>query len=59
MKTLKVSLVATAASIIAWRMRLPHKIWPAHPQLADVILALVVCIVLQIVWNDPDAAPKK
>jgi len=59
MKTLKISLIATAASIIAWRMRLPQKVWAAHPQLADLILALVVCIVLQLVWNDPEPAQKK
>ena len=59
MKTLKVSLVATAAAIIAWRMRVPQKVWPAHPQVADFFLALIVCIVLQVVWNDPEPAPKK
>jgi len=59
MKTLRISLIATAAAIIGWRMRVPHKVWPAHPQLADFFLALIICIVLQIVWSDPEPAPKK
>ncbi|HUO17106.1 MAG TPA: hypothetical protein VMX38_19145 [Verrucomicrobiae bacterium] len=59
MKTLQISLIATAAAIIAWRMRLPHKIWPAHPQMADFLLTLVLCIVLQLVWSDPKEQTKK
>ncbi|MFZ0808507.1 MAG: hypothetical protein WAN03_20105 [Candidatus Sulfotelmatobacter sp.] len=59
MKTLSISLVATAAAIIAWRMRLPQKIWPAHPQWFDFLLALALCVVLQLVWSDPEPAPKK
>jgi hypothetical protein len=59
MKTLSISLVATLAAIIAWRMKLPQKIWPAHPQWADFFLALALCIVLQLVWSDPEPAPKK
>jgi hypothetical protein len=59
MKTLKISLVATLASILAWWLRVPHRIWPTHPQLADFLLALVVCLVLQFAWKDPKAEPKR
>jgi hypothetical protein len=59
MKTLKISLVATLASILAWRLRFPHRIWPAHPQLADFLLALIMCLVLQFAWSDPRAETKK
>lgn len=58
MKTLRISLVATAAAIIAWRMRVPQKFWPRHPQFADFLLALVLCIVLQVVWSDPEPSKK-
>ncbi len=59
MRTLKISLVATIASILAWWLRFPHRIWPAHPQLADFLLALIVCLVLQFAWSDPRAETKK
>ena len=59
MKTLKISLIATVASIVAWWMHVPHKFWPAHPQLADFVLALILCVVLQVVWTDPEPKPKK
>jgi hypothetical protein len=58
MKTLKISLVATIASTIAWWLRLPHNIWPGHPYLADFLLAMVVCLVLQFAWSDSEAALK-
>lgn len=50
--------MATAAAIIAWRMRVPQKFWPRHPQFADFLLALVLCIVLQVVWSDPEPSKK-
>ena len=57
-KTAAISLVATLAAILAWHFRVPQKIWPAHPQLAAFLLAFVLCIVLQIVWTDPEPKPK-
>jgi len=59
MKTLKVSLVATIVSILAWWFRLPQTIWPAHPYFADFLLTLTLCIVLLRVWSDAKAEPKK
>lgn len=59
MRTLKISLVATIASILAWQLRLPHKISPAHPYVMDFLLALILCLVLQFVWSDPKVEPKK
>jgi hypothetical protein len=54
MKTLKITLVATIAAMLAWRLGFAQRIWPAHPQLADFLLALVICIVLQFTWPEPD-----
>ena len=51
MKSLKISLIATVAATAAWYFRLPQTIWPAHPQLADVMLALVTCVLLQVAWT--------
>jgi hypothetical protein len=58
MKTLKISLVATIAASLGWWLRLPHKIWPEHPRFTDFLLALGLCIVLQVVWPDPDKKSK-
>ncbi len=54
MKTLKITVVATIAAMLAWWFGFAQKIWPAHPQLADFLLALVICIVLQFTWPKPD-----
>jgi hypothetical protein len=53
MKTLKISAVATIAAMLAWWLGFAQRIWPAHPQLADFLLALVICIVLQFTWPEP------
>jgi 1,4-dihydroxy-2-naphthoate octaprenyltransferase len=52
MKILKISVVATIASIVAWWLGIPRAVWPAHPHLADFVLALVTCLILQIAWVD-------
>jgi len=59
MKTLKISLVATIAAVLAWWLGFPQKIWPAHPQFADFLLAFVLCVVLQFAWSDAKSEPKK
>jgi hypothetical protein len=56
MKTVKISLVATLASMLAWRIHLPQRIWPMHPMLAITLLALALCILLQFAWIEPDQA---
>lgn len=58
MKTLKISLVGTLALLVAWWLHLPHKIWPAHPMFASVILGLVLCTILQFVWTDAKPVAK-
>jgi hypothetical protein len=57
MKTLKISLVATIAATLAWKLGIPYRIWPSHPQLADFLLALIMCVILQIAWTDPKKQP--
>jgi hypothetical protein len=52
MKTLKISLVATLAAILAWQLHMPHRFWPGHPQLADFLMALILCVVLQFTWTN-------
>jgi hypothetical protein len=59
MKTLKISLVATLASMLAWWLRFPHRIWPAHPYFADFLIALILCVVLPFVWSDPTSELKR
>ncbi|SPF48940.1 hypothetical protein SBA1_90075 [Candidatus Sulfotelmatobacter kueseliae] len=54
MKTLKVSVVATIAGMLAWWLGITRRIWPAHPQLALLLLVVVIAIVLQVAWPKPD-----
>jgi len=54
MKTLKISLVATIAAMAAWWLGIAQRIWPGHPQLAIFLLALVLCLILQFTWTEPD-----
>jgi len=59
MKTLKISVVATIALTLAWWLRIPHRMWPAHPVLADLLMGLALCALLQVVWVEPRTATKK
>jgi hypothetical protein len=58
MRTLKISIVATVAAMLAWWFRFPHRIWPAHPQFADFLLALILGLVLQFTWADAKSIPE-
>jgi len=55
-KTLKITLVVSAALMVAWWLHLPAKVWPEHPMLADFLMALALCVVLQLVWSDAKPA---
>ncbi|MFZ0421111.1 MAG: hypothetical protein WAM04_23630 [Candidatus Sulfotelmatobacter sp.] len=57
MKSLKISLIATFAATAAWFLRIPQAIWPAHPQVADLLLALVTCVLLQVAWKNAKKEP--
>jgi hypothetical protein len=59
MKTLKITLVATVAATLSWWLGFAQKIWPQHPRLADFLLALVIYIVLQFTWPEPDKRIRK
>ena len=52
MQTLKISVVATIAALLAWQLRIPHRIWPAHPGLADFLLTLIITLVVQFTWSN-------
>jgi len=58
-KTFKISAVATVALTLAWWLRIPHRMWPGHPLLADLAMGLVLCALLQFLWVEPKAAEKK
>jgi hypothetical protein len=59
LKTLKISLVATLALTLAWWLRIPHRVWPGHPLLGDLVMGLVLCALLQVLWVEPKASEKK
>jgi hypothetical protein len=50
MKARKVSLIGTAAGLAAWFFGVGHILWPAHPQMAGILLTLGTTIVAQICW---------
>jgi len=59
MKTLKISVIATLATILAWRVRLPQKFWPAHPQFGALLLAAILCVLLDFVWSNSERTREK
>jgi hypothetical protein len=52
MKTLKVSLLASAIGTGAWMLGLTHKMWPAHPQWAVFFLTIGATAVLMYIWQE-------
>ena len=58
MKTLKISLVASVALTVAWWLRIPHRMWPEHPMLADLLMGLVLCLLLQVLWFESKTPTK-
>ena len=59
MKTLKISIVATITLTVAWWLRIPHRLSPAHPMLADLLIGIVLCALLQFLWVEPKVSAKK
>jgi hypothetical protein len=56
MKTLKITIVATLASTLAWWVGVPQHVWPSHPIVADTLLAVIVYYVVLYAWSDSKAA---
>jgi hypothetical protein len=52
MRALKISVVATIAALVAWQLRIPQKIWPTHPGLADFLLTLIITLLVQFTWSN-------
>jgi len=54
MRTFKISLIAsligTAAGFWAWKLDVTKAFWPAHPQLAGVLITMFVAIAVQLTW---------
>jgi len=59
MKSLKISIVTTLALSVAWWLHIPHRMWPAHPMLADVLMGIFLCILLQVLWVEPKPSEKE
>ena len=53
MRTLKISLLASAIATGAWMLGLTHKIWPAHPNLAGFLLTIGAVVLLAYVYPKP------
>jgi len=48
--TLAATLIATAAGVGAWLFGLANAIWPAHPQIAALVITIVVSVVVKQIW---------
>ena len=51
-RTLKVSLLASAIGTVAWLLGFTHKIWPAHPQWAVFFITLGAMAALMYVFRE-------
>ena len=51
--------VSTIALTVAWLLRIPHRMWAAHPVLADLFLGIFLCALLQVLWTDPEPSKKE
>jgi hypothetical protein len=48
--TLAATLIATAAGVGEWLFGLAKAIWPAHPQIAALVITIVVSVVVKQIW---------
>jgi hypothetical protein len=48
--TLAATLIATAAGVGAWFSGFSKIIWPAHPQMAAIVITVAVSIVVKQIW---------
>jgi hypothetical protein len=48
--TLAATLIATAVGIGAWLFGLAKAIWPNHPQVAALLITIVVGLVVRQLW---------
>jgi len=55
MKTLKASLLASAIGTGAWMLGLTHRLWPAHPQSAVLLLTVAATFLLLYIGPEPEA----
>jgi hypothetical protein len=56
--TLMASLIGSAFGTGIWLFGVAALIWPAHPQLAVLLLTIVCTVVVMQMWPD-DSSPKK
>jgi hypothetical protein len=59
LKTLKISIVATIALTLAECTQIPHRMWPTHPMLADLLIGMILCTLLQVLWVEPKPDAEK
>jgi hypothetical protein len=48
--TLAATLIATAAGVGAWFFGLAKAIWPTHPQIAALVITIVVSVAVKQIW---------
>jgi hypothetical protein len=51
-------LVSTVASVVLWQFGLAHRIWPVHPFLATLGIAVGCGIVVQLVLSQASASKR-
>jgi membrane protein YdbS with pleckstrin-like domain len=50
--TLAATLIATAVGVGVWFFGIARVIWPAHPQVAALLITVVASIVVKRLWSD-------
>jgi hypothetical protein len=48
--TLAATLIATAAGLGVWLSGLTKAVWPAHPQIAAILITIAVSILVKMLW---------
>ncbi len=52
--TLAATLIASAVGIGIWVLGITKEIWPAHPEIADLLITIAVSILVKRTWpSDP------
>lgn len=59
LKILKISAVVTIALTVGWWLRIPHRMMPEHPMLADLLIGIALCALLQFLWVETKVSEKK
>jgi hypothetical protein len=56
--TLAATLIATLSATIAWFTGYIPAVWPTHPQLATIVITILISIAVRQAWPVPVSDPQ-